>query len=296
MFSEFLLNKYRLLFDNDTIRGLTAPLSPSIRANTLRINERTLVRRLTEKGIELEKISWVKHGYLVKDSPFSLGATTEYLMGYYQLQDPASMYSCEVLEPKKGEVILDMAAAPGGKTTYISQLMMNKGTIVSLELNRDRMRSLRSTITRMGAENVIAIRMDARNSGELGIIFDRILLDAPCTGTGTVFKNPEAGKKGHSDVETCCTLQASLIKTAHGILKKKGILVYSTCSILPEENELIIKDALNSGFKLLNVPYGVEAFTQVYGMHLGNKMKFAKRFYPHTHGTQGFFIAKLQKI
>jgi NOL1/NOP2/sun family putative RNA methylase len=247
---------------------------------------------LSEKGMELQKIDWTKHGYFVKKSPFSLGSTPEYLLGYYFLQDPASMYACEVLQPKKGEVILDMAAAPGGKTTYLAQLMENKGTIVALELNKQRMKSLRSNITRMGIENVITIRMNALDTEDLGIKFDKVLLDAPCTGTGTVFKNPDAAYKKKRDVERCTALQKSLLEIALKVLKKRGILVYSTCSILPEENEFIVSKF--KSVKIQKIKHGNEGFSNVYGKNLGKDMKKTRRFYPHIHKTQGFFIAKLK--
>lgn len=295
MYSNYLLSKFKELFDEDTLKGLENPPPISIRVNTIRIGEKALIERLAKKGVRLRKIPWVKYGYYVDSSPFSMGATTEYLMGYYFLQDPASMYCCEVLEPVKGDVVLDMAAAPGGKTTYLAQLMENRGTIISIELNRERMRSLRSNITRMGVENVIAVRMNALESKELGIEFDKVLLDAPCTGTGTIFKNPDAGNKDAGDVERCTSLQRELVDVAYDVLKKRGILVYSTCSILPEEDEFIVRYAVEKGFKLLPVAEGTPAFTEAYGVRLGGKMRFAKRFYPHLHGSQGFFIAKLQK-
>lgn len=273
MFSHFLEERYSELFDDETIKGLTQPLDQAIRVNTLKITGRELAGRLRKKGVKLQKISWVKHGYFVKKAPFSVGATPEYLQGLYFIQDPASMHACEVLDPKTGERVLDMAAAPGGKTTYLAQLMGGTGAVVSLDINKERMKALTSNIERMGLENVITIRMNALDARSLGLKFDRVLLDAPCTGTGTAFKNPEAAKKTEKDVRTCTALQKQLLKAGLGVLKKKGTLVYSTCSVLPEENELIVDDALKQGFKL----------------------KESKRFYPHVHKTQGFFVAKIQR-
>ncbi|MFQ6137209.1 MAG: NOL1/NOP2/sun family putative RNA methylase [Candidatus Hydrothermarchaeales archaeon] len=297
MFSDFLLRRYDELFDEETVLGLKARLDRSIRINTLKISENDLIQRLGNKGIKLQKVPWTRHGYFVKESPFSMGSTTEYLLGHYFLQDPTSMYACEVLDPKGDEVVLDMAAAPGGKTTYLAQLMRNCGTVVAIELNRQRMKSLRSNVTRMGVENVIAIRMDALKVGGLKIEFDKILLDAPCTGTGTVFKNPDAMEKEEADVKHCTSLQRSLLGAAIGVLKENGILVYCTCSMLPEENELMMQNALdNFDLELEDIPDGEEAFSYVYDIALSDDMKKAKRFYPHIHYTQGFFLAKLRKI
>jgi NOL1/NOP2/sun family putative RNA methylase len=284
MFQGFLKERYAELFDDDTIKGLDLPLLQAIRVNTLKITESGLLRRLRKKGVKLEKIPWVKNGYFVKKAPFSLGATPEYLLGYYFMQDPASQYACEVLDPKRGMRVLDMAAAPGGKTTYMAQLMGGSGTVISLEISRERMKSLAANIKRMGLLNVITTRMDALDAGELGMKFDRVLLDAPCTGTGTIHKNPEAAKKNEEDVLNCTALQKQLLDAGLGVLNKKGVMVYSTCSVLPEENEHIVQGALERGFKLKSIEHGQDPF-----------LKNAKRFYPHTHGTQGFFVCKIQR-
>lgn len=283
------------MFSAEEIENLDAGVLPAIRVNTLRTREEELVGRLRGKGVELEKIPWTRHGYFVRSSPFSMGATTEYLLGYYFLQDPASMYACEVLGPRKGELVLDMAAAPGGKTTYLAQLMNNRGTIVAVELSRERMKSLRSNVSRLGVENVIAIRTNALEAGKFGLVFDKVLLDAPCTGTGTAYKNPEAKGKNRADVEKCTATQRALIETAAGVLKKGGVLVYCTCSFLPEENEFVVQDALELDLKLKKIRHGVPAFTSCYGRALSPGLARARRFYPAIHGTQGFFIAKLEK-
>lgn len=297
MYSPYLLEKYRQLFSEEAIASFAQPLRQAIRANALKISESELVARLQERGIALKKIPWVKHGYFVESAPFSIGTTPEYLLGYYFLQDAASMYACEVLAPQKGGLVLDMAAAPGGKTTYLSQLMSGTGCVIALELNRERIRSLRSNVMRMGLENVIVIRMNGIQVEQLGLSFDRVMLDAPCTGTGTVFKNPEAARKDDSDVAACTTVQSSLIEAASKTLKKGGTLVYSTCSFLPEENEFIVEQAMrNFGLKLEEVPHGEPAFTMCYGRKLSRDLWKAKRFYPATHGTQGFFIARLRKV
>jgi NOL1/NOP2/sun family putative RNA methylase len=231
----------------------------------------------------------------VKKAPFSIVATPEYLQGFYFIQDPTSMYACEVIDPKKGETVLDMTAAPGGKTTYLAQLLEGTGSVISIEINRERMKSLTANIKRMGQKNVITVRMNALDAKDLGIKFDHVLLDAPCTGTGTVFKNPEAAGKEEKDVSNCIALQRPLLEAGLGVLKKGGVLVYSTCSVLPEENELIVQDAITRGFKLKSIEYGEEAFTRIYGEKLSDEMKKAKRFYPHMHNTQGFFVCKIQR-
>ncbi|WP_456474696.1 NOL1/NOP2/sun family putative RNA methylase [Candidatus Pyrohabitans sp.] len=297
MLSEFLAQRYSRLFPGLTEEKLTRPLPQSLRVNTLRITEEELVQRLEERGFVLEKIPWVRHGYYINRAPFSPGATPEYLLGYYYLQDPASMYACEALEPRGNELVLDAAAAPGGKTTRIAQLMRNRGCVVAVEVNRHRIKALRASITRMGVENTIVIRMDAREVAKLGLSFDRVLLDAPCTGTGTAHKNRDALKKQEKDLEVLLPLQRALISAVYEVLRPGGVLIYATCSLLPEENELLVQEVLESrDARLLRIKHGSSAIRKPYGMPLDKQIKKARRFYPWEHRSQGFFLAKIQKL
>ena len=296
MFSPFLLKRYRCLFTQEELSLLARPLPRAIRVNTLRITEEELEARLGERGFTLEKIPWIRHGYLVKTCPHPLGATPEYLLGYYFIQDPSSMYACEVLGPKRGELVLDMAAAPGGKTTYLSQLMENQGTVVAVDISRRRMKSLRSNVSRLGGENVLAIRTNALSVENFGLSFDRVILDAPCTGTGTVHRNREAAQKDRGDVEKCMVLQEAMLDAGLRVLRKGGVLVYCTCSFLPEENEIIVEKALKRhALEIEETEEGQPGLSSWNGRKLIPQLKKTRRFYPHTQGTQGFFIAKLRR-
>ncbi len=296
MLSPYLRDRYAMLFPGITERELCMSLEPVIRVNELRISQRELVQRLEERGFRLERIPWLRCAYRVRLAPFSPGATPEYLMGYYYLQDAASIYACEALEPRRGELVLDCAASPGGKTTYIAQLMQNKGCVVAVELRKSRLKALCANLSRMGIENTLVLHMDARHAPELGISFDRVLLDAPCTGTGTAHRNPEALQKSEEDIKRLTPLQLELLRSAHAVLRDGGVLVYSTCSYLPEENEFIIHRFLQeSGAKLLRLKHGSPGITAPYGVELGGELSRARRFYPWEHRTQGFFIAKIKK-
>ncbi|NOZ58623.1 MAG: RsmB/NOP family class I SAM-dependent RNA methyltransferase [Euryarchaeota archaeon] len=296
MLSGFLEKRYSVLFPGLTGEMLTRPLPQALRVNTLRITEGELVERLQRRGFELEKVPWVRHGYFIRRAPFSPGATPEYLLGYYYLQDPASMYACEVLDPRPGELVLDAAAAPGGKTTYIAQLMQNRGCVVAVEVNRQRIRALRASVMRLGVENAILVRMDAREVSELGLLFDRVLLDAPCTGTGTAHKAREALTKDEGDLRNLLPLQRSLMGAAYRVLRPGGVMVYATCSLLPEENELLLQDFLEeTGARMMKIKHGSPALDRPYGRSLRKDIKRARRFYPWVHNTQGFFVAKIQK-
>ena len=295
MFSPFLLDRYRRIFTEDEIKLLAKPMPKAIRVNTLKIGEEELAARLRDRGFTLEKIPWTRHGYLVKTCPLPLGATPEYLMGYYFIQDPSSMHACEALGPRSRDLVLDMAAAPGGKTTYLAQIMGNQGTVVAIDLSRRRMKSLRSNVSRLGVENVLAVRTNALSVENFGLVFDKILLDAPCTGTGTVHRNREAAIKDRGDVEKCTAVQGALLEAALGVLRDRGVIVYCTCSFLPEENELMVDRLLGRyDLEVEELEHGEPGLTSWNGRELSPELRKTRRFYPHVHGTQGFFIAKLR--
>lgn len=269
-------------------------VKPTLRINTLKISKKELVSRLRKKGVKLQDVLFLKHGFYF-ESDFSLGATPEYLLGYYYLQEAASQLPPIVLDPKEGELVLDMAAAPGSKTTYLAQLMNNKGKIYACDSNSLRLRSLQNNLERLGVTNTIIFRRDARFIDDLAIEFDKILLDAPCSGNFCVNPNYYI-QRTLQDINMMAEKQKQLVKTAFKLLKKEGVLVYSTCSLEPEENEMIVEYALSLGFKLedtgLNV--GDPGFSEVFGLKLKDMSK-TRRFWPHKHDTEGFFIAKLRK-
>jgi len=204
------------------------------------------------------------------------------------------------LAPQPGELVIDMCAAPGGKTIQLAQLMENRGTIVGVEINRDRMRSLRSNITRCGVKNAVLFRMNALDLNRLNIAADRILLDAPCTGEGVIRKDKTRKKsRGAQDVEFCSALQMKLIETAFNCLRSGGTLVYSTCSLAPEENEVVIDYILKKcplAIQPIDIPIGESAFTKVGPLKFYGDLSLAHRLYPHKQDTEGFFIAKLRKL
>jgi NOL1/NOP2/sun family putative RNA methylase len=303
-YRRYMVKRYLEMFGKEeTVKLLEAneqKLIPSLRCNTLRISEEDFVTLFTKKRFILEKISGISFGYRVFKTPFPLGATNEYLLGFYFLQSEASMMPVQVLDPKPGEVILDLAAAPGAKTTQIAQLMKNKGIIVAIDINRRRIKSLRSNLSRCGVYNALIIRMDGRQISDLGIKADKVLLDAPCTGEGLISRDPtRKTSRELKDILYIAELQKSLIDAALACLKPGGSLVYSTCAIAPEENEFVIDHALkndNISVKKMDFNRGSPAFTDViFGKTLHPSIKEARRLYPHKDGTEGFFICKLQK-
>jgi len=299
----YMVERYLELFGKEeTIKLLEAnerELNPIIRCNTLKIDVKSLENRLANKGFMLKKVPWIDYAFQVIKSPFSPGSTTEYLLGYYYVhRGMGSLLPVHALAPKPGEIVIDAAAAPGGKTSQMAQLMKNKGVILAIDINRERMRALRSNLSRLGVENVIAYRMDARDLPKLNIKADKILLDAPCTGEGLI-PIDRSRKKSRliEDIKYCSSLQFSMLATLLKCLKKGGILVYSTCSTAPEENELVIHRTLERfpvSVEKTDLKNGLPGFTEFFGHKVREEIHEARRFYPHIHGTEGFFICKLR--
>mgnify|MGYP006301691283 CR=1 FL=1 len=232
------------------------------------------------------------------EADFSLGATPEYLQGWYYLQETASLLPPLILDPKEEELVLDMAAAPGSKTTQLAQLMHGKGAIVALDADAMRLISLRNNIERLGIANIAIYKKDARFADDLKQSFDKVMLDAPCSGNYCIEKDFFT-KRTVSDFKQRSRLQKELLKSAYKVLKVGGTLVYSTCSLEPEEDELVvdwfIKQYPDMVLQKIDLPIGDPGLTKVFEEELDPSLANTLRLWPHKTQTQGFFIAKLLK-
>ncbi|MCD6477733.1 MAG: NOL1/NOP2/sun family putative RNA methylase, partial [Candidatus Aenigmarchaeota archaeon] len=231
----------------------------------------------------------------------SSSKTMEYFLGYYHIQEAASMIPPLVLNPKPGEKILDMCASPGSKTTQVAMMMKNKGTIISNDDNFKRLRPLAFNIQKMGVMNSVVTNYDARSFWRFGLKFDRILLDAPCTNSGIIFKD-DVVKKMWSErgIKKLSRIQKELIKSAYISLKENGILVYSTCSFEPEENEEVVQYAIEN-FRLKLEKIKIPKLKSHAGVAEWNEKQFDSsvsnciRLFPRDEIGEGFFICKLKK-
>jgi NOL1/NOP2/sun family putative RNA methylase len=270
-----------------------------LRVNTLKIDEIDLIKRLKKRGVKLKKLSWLPHAYKYK-SKFSLASTNEYVQGYFYLQEAASQVPALVLDPKQDDLVLDMCAAPGSKTTYLSQLMNNSGKIIALDSNISRLAALKSNLLRCGCLNVLVYKKDARFAFDLNKKFDKVLLDAPCSGN-FVIEDDFFTKRNIQSFFNRAKLQRELLKSAHKVLKSKGELVYSTCSLEPEENERVINWFIKTydDMKLIDIDFKVPCaspgLTSAFDKTFSNDLKKTLRVWPDTSKLQGFFIAKLIK-
>ncbi len=300
---EYMVERYFALFGSETevfLEGNEKKLAKTIRCNELVTTPVELKERLVVKGFELEQIQGLQYAFQVKAGQLPLGATTEYLLGHYMLQSPASMWAVETLKPKGIDLVADLCAAPGGKTTLIAQLMENQGAVLATDISRSRIRALRSNISRMQVENTLVIRMDAANLPEMGFLANAVLLDAPCTGEGLIPLDPTRKRsRTLQDIVTLTAVQRKLITAASKLLREGGILVYSTCSFAPEENEEIIDYALrNCPLKVIDtgLSIGDPGFSTPFNQSLDETLVKARRLYPFKHHTEGYFICKLEKI
>ncbi|MFW5846734.1 MAG: NOL1/NOP2/sun family putative RNA methylase [Nanoarchaeota archaeon] len=291
----------------------------SIRCNTLKISPNKLKEKLENNYNWKIKQPWKNYPEIMiiesELSPGELGRSLEHLLGYYYVQELASTLPVISLnlDSEKQELILDLAAAPGSKTTQIASEMENSGTIIANEVSLGRLKILASNLERCGVTNTIITRKDGpafckrilKYNPE--IKFDKILIDAPCSGEGTLRSSQQTYRMWNpKTIKQLSKLQKIMLSNALNILKEKGEIIYSTCTHAPEENEEIINSILeNEDFKgkikieKLNLPKELfirQGITKWKDKTYSEEIKKTARIYPHDNDTEGFFIAKLKKI
>jgi tRNA (cytosine40_48-C5)-methyltransferase len=287
---EFFLNRYkRLGWDFKDVK-----LRSSIRVNTINADKDILVARLKSLGVSLEKIPFLDDGYWINKSKFSLGATIEYLMGYYSIQEAAAQIPVSLFTKLDKKTVLDACASPGGKTVQLANGMNNKGTIVALDLKVRKMFALTNQLERCRVTNAAVYNMDVREASKLGLKFDCSMLDVPCSGNPITDANWFA-KRNMDDIYRNARRQRQILAEVVKVTKDDGEIVYATCSMEPEENELNIDWAI----KTLPVTveyidcFGDRGITNVFGKKLDRSIKKCRRIWPTQ--TQGFFVSKLRK-
>ena len=307
-YNEFLAEKVLDLFSPEEaiafFEANEVPRPVTIRANTLRTRRRDLAQKLINRGVSLEPVGpWSKVGLQVFESAVPIGATPEYLVGDYMLQAVSSFLPCMALAPQPHERILDMASAPGGKVTYLSALMQNTGCIFANDSNKARIKSLTANVHRMGCRNIVVCNYDGRQFPKVLGGFDRVMLDSPCSGTGVISKDASVKtNKSKRDLILLTQLQKQLILCAIDSVNPKsetgGYVVYSTCSVMVEENEEVIEYALRKRPNVRIVPTGIDfgrdGLKRFRSRTFDERMTLCRRIFPHVHNMDGFFVCKLK--
>ena len=265
----------------------------TMRVNTLKGGRDEAIKRLHTEKVEVRHTSFSPVGFILENPP-PLTSWDLFQEGWFQVQDEASQLVSLIMAPKPGERILDVCAAPGGKTTHMAQLMKDQGEIVAVDVSPGKLTLLQENCRRLGISIVQAVTFDATSllpfsSGS----FDRVLVDAPCTGLGTLRRNPDGKwRVAEADISRLHKLQGQILSRAAPMVKKGGILAYSTCTMTPEENEGVIESFLfeHEGFRLEGVssslPPSCEGLADAKGYF---------RTFPHRHGADGFFAALMRR-
>ncbi|NQU98610.1 RsmB/NOP family class I SAM-dependent RNA methyltransferase [Candidatus Woesearchaeota archaeon] len=301
---EKFVERYKALLGKDYNKFMKysfAYIRKAIRVNTLKISINKLKKRFS-KDWNMEQVPWCKEGFWVKfkkEKRFDIGNTPEHQLGYIYVQDAASMIPAIVLDPKPGERVLDMCAAPGSKTTQLSQYMKNKGVLIANDSNGKRLAALGINLRRCGVSNVVITHQQGNYYRKLE--FDRVLVDAPCSATGTIRRSLKALSMWSPGlVRKMAGIQKQLIEAGFLALKKGGTMVYSTCTQEPEENEAMVSYLLkkHKDAKLEEIKLNIKKSKPILkfeNLKINPEVKKCLRIYPFDNNTEGFFVAKIKK-
>jgi len=282
-----------------------------IRVNTLKISPAEMKKRLESYGwIISQPYEQFPEVLLVEREsklvPGALGKTFEHLLGYYYVQEISSMLPIFALKPQVDELFLDLCASPGSKTTQAAALMGNQGTIIANEVNMGRIRILNANLEKCGVSNAMVTRKDGvqfckRWSKEVKLGFDKILVDAPCSGEGTLRKSPKTFEMWNLNfIKSLSKVQRKLASEALKILKVGGEMIYSTCTLGPEEDEAVVnylKENFDIEIMKVDLPLKTrDGVTEWEGETYNPEVKNCRRLYPQDNNSDGFFLAKIKKL
>ncbi|ASI98745.1 tRNA (cytosine(49)-C(5))-methyltransferase [Thermococcus celer] len=290
--------RYSMLEDTDEFwEFLIKPLRQSVRVNTLKAPLEVVVERLSEE-FKLEPIPWVREGFFIDVD--NLARVPEHGLGLIFGQEASSMIPPVVLGPRPGELVLDMAAAPGSKTGQIAQYMENEGCIIANDPKLSRANVLIANLNRMGVLIARVTTRDGAYFGRFENLFDRILLDAPCSSVGMIRKRWKFLEGWRlKGVIRYMNVQKRLILAAYKALKPGGTLVYSTCTIDPLENEEVVDYILrktDARLEPIDLPVKTsEPVLEWEGREYPEELRKALRIHPNDNDTEAFFVAKITK-
>ncbi len=302
-FKPKFIERYSKLTDWETFSKVSLTfLRKSIRVNALKITINALKKRLQDNWT-LQQIPWCKEGFWIdhkRKERRDIGNLIEHALGYIYVQEAASMIPPIVLDPKPSELVLDMCASPGSKTTQIASMMQNKGLIVANDIEIERLKALGINMQRCGAINSIITLSAGRYFKDMK--FDKISVDAPCSGTGTIRKSFKTLQMWNPNmIKRLAITQKQLLENAFKNLKDNGTLVYSTCSLEPEENEAVVDFLLNKydNASLEDIELNIKRSPSILRFEdnsYNQEIKKCLRLWPQDNDTEGFFVAKVRKL
>ncbi|MEM0465549.1 MAG: RsmB/NOP family class I SAM-dependent RNA methyltransferase [Candidatus Pacearchaeota archaeon] len=305
---KILLNNSKDL--NNFFESIKTTPKKSIRVNTLKISIENLIKRTKEKNWQIN-VPFENYPEIIQIisnlEPGEIGKAKEHILGYYYVQEITSMMPVIALEPKENEIILDLCASPGSKTTQLAAKMNNTGTIIANDVSIPRIKILSSNLERIGVTNTIITRHDGIGLSiklkKMNFLFDKILVDAPCSGEGNLRSSPRTFLEWSENlIKNFSKKQKKLAKEAFEVLKINGTMVYSTCTHAPEENEEVIQYLLDTykdkiRIEPVNLPIRTrEGILSWKNQNFNKDIKKAVRIYPHDNDLEGFFLCKLRKI
>lgn len=302
-FQDWMVARLAKLTDEPSrfLDGLLRRPPQYLRINGLRGRTDDVKRRLEARGFNFSHTDLDERVLRVRQAPISPGATLEHMLGMTMNQDLASASAPLALAARPGDTVADLAAAPGVKTVHVAGDLGPNGAIVAVEPEPSRMRALRFNLERCGVASAV-LRMQPAQELPGEAWADRVLLDAPCTGEGTIPRDRNRRMARESEIPRMCALQAEILDAADRILKPGGTLVYATCTFAPEENEGQVQRMLERGYRMEALPFDrcanvpvARGVTEWPGLELDSSVAKARRFLPGIHPTLGFFVAKLRK-
>ncbi|MCS7254228.1 MAG: NOL1/NOP2/sun family putative RNA methylase [Armatimonadota bacterium] len=296
------MERYRDIIPNydEFLRIIDEPMPTTARVNLLKTTPKELIDRLKAKGFEVERSSWCPY-LLTLRGDIPAGSTIEHWLGLYYIQEATSLIAPLALSPEPKDAVLDLCAAPGGKTTHVSMLMDGIGTIVANDQNAKRLRALMSNLYKLGITNCIVTEYDGMRFPLSELKFDFALVDVPCSAEGNLRKSPQ--RRFQTNVRysrRISGIQKALLLRAIDSVKVGGVIVYSTCTFAPEENEMVVQHALTTRDVQiepleLNAPHS-PGLTEWDGLSFHSDMQYAVRIYPHHFNSGGGFVARLRKL
>ncbi len=301
-FKDRFIERYSKLTDIDEFKKASLTyLRRSIRVNTLKISVAEAKKRIG-KAWDLTPVPWCKEAFFIKhatEDRRDVGNLIEHTLGYIYIQEAASLIPPLVLSPKPGDIVLDMCASPGSKSTQLAQYMKNKGILVANDYRWDRLQPLGLNMQRMGVSNAVITLSEGRYFSKP--MFDRSLVDAPCSGTGAIRKSLKTVVIWNPNmIRRLASQQKQLICAGFESLKPGGIMVYSTCSLEPEENEGVVSHLLSkyANAKIEKIKLKIKRSPPVLefeGNKYDERIKDCLRIWPQDNDTEGFFVAKIKK-